>query len=173
MNYKTQWELFFDKVDKNGPIHPYTPELGQCWIWTGSRRTKGHGYFWYEGAVRCAHRFSWLLIGQELSSDLEICHFCDRGWCVNAIHLFEGTHEENMNDMVSKGRGRNPQDISEQARGSRNPSAILVEADVIKMRALRSQIPRPSVRNIAALFPQVSRGTIKRILLRQSWNHIP
>ena len=33
-----------------------------------------------------------------------ICHTCDNTACCNPNHLFEGTHLENMQDKVRKGR---------------------------------------------------------------------
>jgi hypothetical protein len=35
-----------------------------------------------------------------------ICHMCDNRKCVNQNHLFEGTHLDNANDKVAKGRNR-------------------------------------------------------------------
>lgn len=33
-----------------------------------------------------------------------VMHTCDNGWCININHLVLGTHSENMQDMLSKGR---------------------------------------------------------------------
>jgi hypothetical protein len=42
---------FWSKVDKNGPVPPHRPELGQCWVWTGSVQPRGYGTFSVGGKV--------------------------------------------------------------------------------------------------------------------------
>jgi hypothetical protein len=39
----TPSERFWAKVDKNGPIPAYRPDLGPCWLWTASKRADGYG----------------------------------------------------------------------------------------------------------------------------------
>jgi len=34
-------ERFWKHVDKNGPIPPLHPELGNCWLWMGSFEGEG------------------------------------------------------------------------------------------------------------------------------------
>lgn len=36
---KDPWDLLWKHVDKNGPIPPFRPDLGPCWIWLGKRVT--------------------------------------------------------------------------------------------------------------------------------------
>lgn len=52
-----------------------------------------------------SHRISYhIFTGKKPSSNLEICHHCDRKGCFNPEHLFEGTHSDNMKDAIKKGR---------------------------------------------------------------------
>ena len=51
-----------------------------------------------------AHRVSYdAFIGNPIEG-LEICHHCDRKGCINPFHLFQGTHSDNVQDAIVKGR---------------------------------------------------------------------
>lgn len=63
----------------------------------------GYGTFVFCGDRAGAHRVAWFL-HHGVWPTLQILHRCDVRNCVNPAHLFEGTHQDNMDDMADKGR---------------------------------------------------------------------
>lgn len=59
------------------------------------------------GVVSYATIFSFLWHHGDLLVGNEVCHTCDDNVCGNPLHLWQGTHSQNMLDCVSKGRHRN------------------------------------------------------------------
>ena len=90
----------------------------------------------------------------------EVLHTCDVPLCVNPDHLFKGTQQENVDDMVMKDR---------HTRGSRNGVAILTEENIVKIKMLRSK--GLLHREIAVMFG-VCRATISMILEGKNWKHV-
>jgi len=77
-----------------------------CWEWQSGRSPRGYGNFHVErgkASVR-AHRFSWELCNGKIPDGLCVLHRCDNPPCVNPGHLFLGTRDDNVKDMMSKGR---------------------------------------------------------------------
>jgi len=77
-----------------------------CWLWDKHKGPKGYGHMSYAGKQYAAHRLSYELASGTHPKDMFVCHKCDTPACVNPDHLFLGTHDDNMKDMVSKGRGK-------------------------------------------------------------------
>ncbi len=96
---------FWSKVNKAGVTR--VPRLGPCWEWTDSHATEGYGAFYSSVGRERAHRYAWSLLRGEIPSGMWVLHRCDYRACVNPDHLWLGTHDDNMADMVAKGRGRN------------------------------------------------------------------
>lgn len=109
----THEERFWMKIDKNGPIPPHRPELGPCWVWTGSTDRHGYGQLRFHvgpGGLVYAHRYAFYLANGRWPEPCAL-HKCDAGaiGCVRHDHLFEGTKADNQLDMTRKVRGRNKQ----------------------------------------------------------------
>jgi hypothetical protein len=114
-------DRFWSKVDKRGP--------DDCWEWQASRYEKGYGFFrrrahqaGRKGDCIQSHRMTWELVHGPIPDGKQILHRCDNPPCCNPAHLFLGSHDANMKDMVSKGRSH-----------AQRPKK-LVKAQVIEIR---------------------------------------
>ena len=79
-----------------------------CWEWTASKSKAGYGRFSLgrKLGVAKAHRISWSLSYGTIPEDLCVLHRCDNPGCVRPEHLFLGTIKDNVQDMISKNRGK-------------------------------------------------------------------
>lgn len=104
--YQSGEELFWSKVDREGPIPSHQPELGRCWLWTGcTNRGKGeYGLFGVakkdSGGARQktvqAHRYAYEQTFGPLPDDLQLDHLCEVTICCNPLHLEPVTQAENL-----------------------------------------------------------------------------
>jgi hypothetical protein len=133
-----------------------------CWMWTGGTRPNGKGVPYPRHWNDCnksigAHRFSFELMHGAIPQGMYVCHKCDIPLCVNPDHLFLGSHQDNMQDMVAKkrsfvGRGENKKGRAKLTNQ---------QADQVKKMEM-------SQSKIAALFG-VSQTTIGRIKRGESY----
>ncbi len=130
-----------------------------CWEWTECRDSNGYGLFFRgAGKSRLAHRASWEFKNGPIESGWFVLHRCDNPCCVNPDHLFLGSQQDNIMDMVRKQRNQ---------RGSRRPAAKLTE-DVV--RSIRSTTDK-SHTQIAREFG-VARSVITNVINRKAWRHV-
>ena len=90
---------FMSKIEILGP--------NECWIWKACVHSNAlkYGAFVWNGKLRGANRVMWAIAtGEEPPADLDVLHTCDNSMCVNPVHLFLGTHRDNMLDMHRKQR---------------------------------------------------------------------
>lgn len=86
----------------------YTQEnKNGCLEWIASiSKSRGYGFFWFNGKNVTSHRFAWMIKYGAIPNDLNVCHSCDNRKCVNWKHLWLGTHQHNAQDRNLKGRQR-------------------------------------------------------------------
>jgi hypothetical protein len=166
---KTTVDRFWEKVQKTET----------CWLWTGSKRYKGYGAIGYrvngKNVNDRAHRFSYRLHIGPIPTGLFVLHTCDTPACVNPEHLFLGTNEDNVHDMMAKGK-RVPAmthcgDAARYIRGHDHHAAKFTEEDIRFIRQLYQE-GGWSYGTLAKRFGVIF-STIQKIVKRERWKHIP
>ena len=139
-------------------------ETGKCcWEWTCGLNQKGYGEFYPNGKSIRAHRFSFQLHHNRLIHDgMCIMHFiCDNRKCVNPAHLREGTHQDNMTDMVNKCRA---------AKGEKHHKSKLTEKQVLEIREKYSK-GETTCKKLGDEYG-VDHTLIGKIVRYEIWTHI-
>lgn len=151
-------ESFWAKVDRRSEE--------ECWNWTGYQNSgKRSGecrygridIFGKKGVY--AHRVAYFLahpgkLTLEREDGRLIRHSCDNPLCCNPRHLLVGTHAQNVEDMLSRGR-------QTRYTSTDSPRAKLNAEDVFW---IRMQKKYGSTRKALALLYSVSEQTIKACL---------
>ena len=115
-------DRFWSKVER-------VDDVLACWSWHGTILVaRGYGQFVLCMNVRerkcAAHRIAFFLVTGEWPP--VVMHWCDVRTCCNPLHGRAGTNDDNMRDMVAKGRSasgeRNGLRLRPEraARGERN-----------------------------------------------------
>lgn len=135
-----------------------------CWLWTGRLDTNGRGRLrittgYKQSKTVLASRLSWELHSGEIPLDMVVCHHCDNPACVRQDHLFLGTQQDNVRDMVEKKR---------LALGERRGGAKMTAT---KVRIIRTLGETHSLSEIGRAFG-INGSTVWAILHRQTWRHI-
>lgn len=147
------------KTDIRGP--------DECWIWTGYTQ-KGYGAVMVsdEGKAKPkrTHRIAWETFhGRKMAEGMLACHSCDVRLCNNPHHIFEGSFEDNTQDMMKKGRNKahpNP------PKGADNPASKLNDALVSEILKDKRSYP-----DIAKSY-DVSFSVIFSIKKGKTWQHV-
>jgi hypothetical protein len=115
-----------------------------CWEWQASRRRArpgqlGYGQIKIGGRVLPAHRVAFAVVHGYYPDGL-VMHCCDNPVCVNPGHLREGTHQDNMDDMTSKGRQGKKLTLSDvlEIRQSNEPTRTLARRYGVTNRSIRN-----------------------------------
>ena len=109
----------------------YVKKTRTCWFWTGCRHPAGYGAVNRGGRAHPAHRWSWILANGPIPSGKWVLHKCDVRACVRPSHLFLGNAQDNVDDMIRKGRDKH----DKCAFGEKHANAKLNEAAVRDIRS--------------------------------------
>jgi len=131
-----------------------------CWIWVGHTH-RGYGKFYIKGKYHRAHRISYEYFYDVDPGELNVLHECDNPTCVNPNHLFLGTQNDNIQDMINKGRC---------IKGEMCARAVLTEPDVVEIKHLLKTTSR-SGSDIGRQF-NVGAKCISNIKNNDTWRHI-
>ena len=132
----------------------------ECWPWLLSCFKDGYGSASYGNKTHRAHRLAWDFSKGPIPKGKSVLHKCDNRPCCNPSHFFLGTTTDNMQDMLSKGRGN-------KSKGEQVASAKLTEDDVIDIR--KSDLGSYAL----AKKYGVDYRNIWLIRVRKTWRHLP
>jgi hypothetical protein len=140
---------FWDKADSK------IQSAQSCVEWKACLDPNGYGRVNFKKKCRLAHRVAFELIKGVIPRGMHVLHRCDNPSCVNPLHLFLGTHADNMDDRQSKGR---------QPHGESMHWAKLSNHKVQEIRGVGGKTQY----EIADMFG-VHQSTVSRILRRKNW----
>lgn len=92
----TAAERLWARVDRDGPVPQYRPDLGPCWLWGGAPCPNGYGKLVGDaGPMIGVHRLAYELLVGPIPEGLQLDHLCRVRTCVNPAHLEPVTGAEN------------------------------------------------------------------------------
>jgi len=134
------------------------PESG-CWLWMGALFKNGYGQTRLKGLPHSAHRLSWHIYRGSLTDIYSVLHRCDVRCCCNPAHLFLGSQQENLRDMVQKKRNRKHDGSHIGCTKLTNEQAMQILADERTQDAIAKD-------------HGISQSMVSLIKKRQAWKHI-
>jgi hypothetical protein len=134
-----------------------------CWVWQETKGRGGYGKLTINSRRYQAHRIAYLEFIGPIPAGLLVMHRCDNPACICPDHLKLGTHQDNTDDMVRKGRQRSP-------LGEQHGNAKLTVVDVLHIRAESAN----GIHGTAlAQSMNVSSATVHRVITGKQWAHVP
>lgn len=90
-------ERFFSKTRKRAD---------GCIEWVAGCFDDGYPAFYCDGKTQRGNRWIFQRQRRKLRAGEQALHTCDFKRCVNVLHLYAGTHQDNMDDLVERGLAR-------------------------------------------------------------------
>lgn len=157
----------FERLKKSFEKHVIRKE--GCWDWKGPIAKGGYPVMSCRPSIGPdrGHRASWVIHKGKIPEGLYVCHSCDNPICTNPDHLWLGTHKENNDDKMRK--GRQGECKPPYKAGSDNGASKLKEDQVKEIKKLINS--GKSCYGISKDFG-VSKQTILRIKNGTNWKHV-
>lgn len=148
-------QRFWSKVDKS------TGENG-CWNWIAAIDSPGYGAFKINAKKVNSHRVAFAIStgNWPKTTDL-VMHSCDNRLCCNPGHLSLGSHKDNTQEQIARGR---------IAHGERSGRAKLTELQVKAIKKMRTEYGVSTYLMSQAL--GISRKTLQNIASGHTWRHV-
>ena len=133
-----------------------------CWLWLGSVTEHGYGTATVKRKSFKAHRLSWEVHIGPIPNGLWVLHKCDVPLCVNPNHLFLGTRQDNIADMMRKRRQQRKAGV-DSTNAKLNPRIVSI------MRKLHND--GVTYRAIAKMF-EVNNTTVYHAVVGHTWKDL-
>lgn len=135
---------------------------GECQIWDGKIFKSGYGRIGGGKRSRYAHRVAYEKAFGPIPPGMQVLHKCDNYLCINPEHLFLGTQDDNVKNMVHKDRN---------AKGTMKiKSAKLNDESVLEIRR-KYATGRYTHRGLAEEYG-VCHAEIQNVIAGRRWRHI-
>ncbi|WP_157186543.1 HNH endonuclease [Nocardia jiangxiensis] len=131
------------------------------WIWQGRVDKDGYGQLTHENVVWAAHRAAYTIFVGLIPAGLMIRHKNDTPLDVNPLNLELGTHADNQQDKMERGR---------QPLGSAHGQSKLTEDSVREARELYATGNYTQLE--LARFYGIDDSTMCVLLQRKTWKHV-
>ena len=132
-----------------------------CFICISHYKDKdGYAIFKKDGKAMKIHRHIYEECFGEIPKGMIVRHKCDNPSCINPEHLEIGTHQDNSNDKVSRGRHKG-------GKGETHGMAKLTKELVEEIR--NKYIPYKVMQKDLAIEYGVSKRTIQAIVRKEIW----
>ena len=159
---KSLHDRFSEKVKVGKP--------DECWEWLGAKTGGKHPHAIFKGPdTRSAYRQLFIWMNGPVTRDVDICHSCDNGMCVNPWHLSAGSRSDNMRQCVERGRFTPPPPHENQLRGEAAASHKLTDDHVREIRSLAAA--GAGMRELGRLYG-VHHNQISALLHGKTWAHV-
>lgn len=107
-----------------------------CWLWTACTQ-KGYGWFGIgQGKSQRSHAWLKAQVEGPPGAGLECCHTCNIRHCVNPSHIYYGTRQQNMQDIINN-QGHNWSRFPKKREA--HPKSVLTDEVVLELRRINKE----------------------------------